>query len=164
MKAWRIDISDCDTVYVLAPTRDKATAKAINSHPEGNWWVEMRWYGDFSRIKRQRMPELDGDQITHQQLCEMGYMWTECYGCEARIGTEATPRKFYDQFEWEGSTPRQKPDADPRYLTEETTPYWPAPWTAFCCKACFDDHPELHRSAMATGYDDPEAVYLSTDY
>ena len=142
MKAWRIDLNECDTVYVLAPTRDKATARAIKNHPEVNWWAEMRAYGGFSAISRKRIPELDGDAITHQQLCDLGLMWTECYGCGKRI----------EHGGREGEN------------GEHIPAHWVTGWTPFCSKACYDAHPSLHRSSTATGWDDPEVVFLSTEY
>ena len=83
MKAWYVNLNDCDSAYVLAETRGKATMAAIR---EWEGWAES-WDRDYWKAVRcRRFPALDGDSFTERQLVDGGHIWTRCHGCGGFAG------------------------------------------------------------------------------
>lgn len=93
-------------------------------------------------------------------------MWVECEGCTGRIDEEGGhPRKTHKMWDYSTFPPKPLPDHDPRYLEEVQEPYWQTPNDAWCCRACYDDHPErAYQIEMREPAGRVTEVFLSTEY
>lgn len=151
MKAWQVNLDDCDTVYVLAPTRSTAITTALRYDEFGE--------AEYIHCRARRYAELDGDGIRDRVLVERGDMWTECNGCYGRIEGEVSypaksqgMRKDEETGEWI--------DIDPRY-PEESAPIWIDDFHVFCCQGCRDDHSEIMPNPECKGR---QGILISTEY
>lgn len=151
MKAWQVEVNDCDTVFVLAPTRSRAIAEALTYDESGE--------AEYIHCRARRYPALDGDGIRDRELVQRGEMWTECDGCFGKVeATVAYPAKSPGMRQ--DKVTGRWADIDPRY-PEESTPVWIDDLHVFCCVACREEHPEI---TPLTDWDGRKGILISTEY